>query len=40
MLREALAQHTEALLDVFDGFSAKDLATLDRLLDRLRSTAS
>lgn len=40
MLREALARHTEALLDVFDGFSAKDLATLDRLLDRLRSTAS
>lgn len=39
-LREALAQHTDALLATFEGFSAKDLATLDRLLDRLRTSAS
>lgn len=36
-LRTALAHHTDALLATFDGFSAKDLATLDRLLDRLRT---
>ena len=39
-LRSALAHHTESLVAVFEGFSAKDLATLDRLLDRLRATAS
>ncbi|MFN8148589.1 MAG: MarR family transcriptional regulator [Candidatus Nanopelagicales bacterium] len=39
-LRSALAHHTDALVAVFEGFSAKDLATLDRLLDRLRGSAS
>jgi DNA-binding MarR family transcriptional regulator len=39
-LRRALAHHTDALLATFEGFSAKDLATLDRLLDRLRTSAS
>jgi len=39
-LRRALADHTAALQSTFEGFSAKDLAVLDRLLDRLRASAS
>lgn len=39
-LREALDHHTEALRTTFDGFSDRDLATLDRLLDRLRANPS
>jgi MarR family 2-MHQ and catechol resistance regulon transcriptional repressor len=36
-LRTALGHHTEALRGVFDGFSDKDLAMFDRLLDRVRA---
>ena len=35
-LEEAAAVHAANLRTVFDGFSAKDRATLDALLDRLR----
>lgn len=39
-LRDALGHHTDALRDVFEGFSSDELALLDSLLDRLRPTAS
>ncbi len=39
-LRTALRHHTEALVQTFDGFSTKELAALDRLLDRLRTGTS
>ena len=36
VLAPALRSHTDALREVFAGFSATDLARLDTLLDRLR----
>ena len=39
-LEEAAEVHAVNLRAVFDGFSAKDLATLDTLLDRLRAVAA
>ena len=36
-LEEAAEAHAANLRTVFEGFSAKDLATLDTLLDRLRA---
>lgn len=38
-LREASVVHTGHLREVFDGFSADELARLDDLLDRLRGRA-
>ena len=36
-VEQAAGVHADELRDVFAGFSARDLGTLDRLLDRLRA---